>query len=247
MGAPRLQRPNRRQLELRPSDLESLLPPEHRARIVWEFVEGLDLSPLYEKIRAGEGHAGRSPVDPAIHMALWLYATVEGVGSARAVARLCQEHDAYRWICGGVSVNYHSVADFRVDHAEFLDTVLTESVAALMAEDLVDLNRVAQDGVRVRASAGASSFRRKKTLEECLKEAEEQVETLRKELEEDPGLHSRRGQAARERAAQERKERIAKALAHIPDAESKKKAKDKDKARVSTTDPEAEEGMRSDR
>ncbi len=98
IGAPRLQRPNRRQLELRPSDLESLLPPEHRARIVWEFVKGLDLSPLYEKIRAVEGHAGRSPVDPAIHMALWLYATIEGIGSARAVARLCQEHDAYRWI-----------------------------------------------------------------------------------------------------------------------------------------------------
>ena len=96
---PRLQRPNRAQVELRPVDLEGLLPADHRARIVWDFVEGLDLTPLYAEIKAVEGHAGRPPIDPAILMALWLYATVEGVGSARAVARLCEEHDAYRWLC----------------------------------------------------------------------------------------------------------------------------------------------------
>lgn len=238
-GRPRLQRPNRQQIELRPADLESLLAADHRARIVWDFVKGLDLSPLYSTIRSVEGHAGRSPIDPAIHMTLWIYATIDGVGSARAIVRLCQQHDAYRWICGGVSVNYHSVADFRVDHGEFLESVLVRSVAALMAEDLVDLNRVSQDGIRIRASAGAASFRRKKRLEECLKIAQEQVEMLRKELEDDPGVASRREEAARKRATQERQERVAKALTHIPDVESKKKAKEKAKARVSTTDPEA--------
>ncbi len=238
-GTPRLRRPNRSQLELRPSDLESLLAPDHRARVVWEFVEGLDLSPLYLKICAVEGHAGRSPIDPAIPMALWLYATIEGVGSARALERLCRQHDAYRWICGGVSVNYHSLSDFRSADPEILDALLTQSAASLMAEGLVDLNRVSQDGVRVRASAGAASFRRKKTLEECLDDAEKQVETLRKEREDDPGTTSRRQKAARERATKERKERVAKALAHVPNVEAKKKAKDKAKARVSTTDPEA--------
>jgi len=137
------------------------------------------------------------------------------------------------------SVNHHSVADFRVDQGELLDSFLTQSVAALTAEDLVSLNRVAQDGVRVRASAGAASFRRKKSLQDCLEEAEKQVESLRKELEEDPGSQSRRQQAARERAAKERKQRINKALAHLSDIESRKKAKDKDKTRTSTTDPEA--------
>lgn len=238
-GAPRLQRPNRQQLELRPSDLDGLIAPDHPVRVVWEFVEGLDLSPLYANIRAVEGHAGRSPVDPAIHVALWLYATLEAIGSARALARLCGCHDAYRWICGGVSVNYHSLADFRVDHAELLDALLTQSAACLMAEELVDMKRVAQDGVRVRANAGAASFRRKKTLEQCLEEAAEQVEALREELDANPGATSRRQKAARERAAQERKERVAKALAHVPEVEAKKKAKDKEKARVSTTDPEA--------
>ena len=238
-GVPRLQRPNRRQLELRATDLEGLLPPDHRARVVWAFVEGLDLSPLYKLIRAIEGHAGRSPVDPAIHMALWLFATIEGVGSARALARLCEQHDAYKWICGGVSVNHHSLSDFRSEHPELLDDLLTQSAAALMAEGLVDMNRVAQDGVRIRASAGAASFRRKPTLEKCLEEAEKQVEALRQELVDNPGVTSRRQEVARQRAAKERQERVAKALKHIPEVEAKKKAKEKAKARVSTTDPEA--------
>src|SRR3990170_1765095 len=189
---PRLERPNREQVELRPVDLESLLPADHRARVVWEFVEGLDLGPLYAAIKAVEGHAGRPAIDPAILMALWLYATVEAVGSARAIARLCEEHDAYRWMCGGVSVNHHTLADFRVQHVEYLDRVLTTSVATLMAEGLVTLTRVAQDGVRVRASAGAASFRRRPRLEAFLAEAEAQVEALRRELHDDPGATTRR-------------------------------------------------------
>jgi hypothetical protein len=172
-------------------------------------------------------------------MALWLYATVEGVGSARAVARLCEEHDAYRWLCGGVSVNYHTLADFRVQHVAYLNGLLTTSVATLMAEGLVTLTRVAQDGVRVRASAGAASFRRGPRLAECLAEAEAQVEALRQELYADPGATTRRQAAARERAAEERRQRVAKALQHLPDVEAKKKATDRERARASTTDPEA--------
>ena len=240
VSAPRLQRPNRRQLLLRPTDLESLLPEDHRARVVWEFVGGLDLSPYYEKIRSVEGRAGRPRIDPAILLSLWLYATVEGVGSARAIDRLCGEHDAYRWICGGVSVNYHTVADFRVNHGEILDQLLTESVGVLLAEGLVTLKRVAQDGVRVRTSAGAASFRRKKTLKRCLKEAKVQVERLKKDLDEDPGALSRREAAAKQRAARERQERVAAALRQWDDVAKRKKAKEReDKARVSTTDPEA--------
>jgi len=99
---PRVLRPNPSELELRPSDLESLLAEDHRGRAIWESVEGLDLSALYERIRAVEGHTGRPAIDPAILVALWIYATSEGVGSARALERLCEAHDAYRWICGRV-------------------------------------------------------------------------------------------------------------------------------------------------
>ena len=238
-GKPRLVLPNRAQIELRPLDLDSLLPPDHPARGVWEFVESLDLSTLYGKVRAVEGGAGRPAIDPRIYLTLWLYATIEGVGSARALERLTQQHDAYRWILGGVSVNHHSLSDFRVEHAEYLDGVLTHSVAVLMAQEVVQLNRVSQDGTRVRASAGAASFRRRASLERCLQEAREQVECLRKELEEDPEATSRRQAAARQRAAEDRHRRVEAALAQMPQAEAKKSAAEKGKARVSTTDAEA--------
>jgi len=138
-GVPRLQLPNRGQLELRSVDLDGLLGPDHRARLVWAFVEGLDLTPLYTRIKAIEGHPGRPPIDPAILVALWLYATLEGVGSARALDRLCEEHDGYRWLAGGVGLNYHTLAAFRVEHADVLDRLLTESVAALLADGLVTM------------------------------------------------------------------------------------------------------------
>ncbi len=224
---------------MRSVDLDGTLPLDHRARLVWEYVEGLDLRELYDLVQAVEGKAGRPAADPRVYLALWLYATIEGVGSARALDRLTEEHDAYRWLRGGVPVNYHTLADFRVAHEALLDRLLTASVAALMTAGLVTLQRVAQDGMRVRASAGAASFRRKPTLEECLEDAEEQVEALRKELDDDPAATSRRLKAARERAAKERVERVQEALKQLPEVEAKKDAKSKDKARVSTTDPDA--------
>jgi len=136
-------------------------------------------------------------------------------------------------------MNYHTLADFRTAHGAFLDTLLTQGVAALMAQGLVTLERVAQDGVRVRASAGAASFRRRTTLEACLAEAEAQVQALRAELDADPGGTTARQRAARERAARERQARVAQALAHLPALEAKKKPDERTKARASTTDPEA--------
>ncbi len=238
-GRPRLRTANRQQIVFRAAPLDALIPHDHPARIVWDYVEGLDLGPLYDRIKAVEGGPGRAPIDPKILMALWLYATVEGIGSARQLDELCRDHAAFQWIAGDVSTNYHTLADFRTDHVELLDELLTESVAALMAEGLVDLNRVAQDGMRVRASAGAASFRRRPTLEEALAEAQAQVEALRAEVEEDPAAADRRQKEARERAARERAERIKAALERLPELEAKKKAGEKDKARCSTTDPEA--------
>ena len=170
---------NRTQIELQPCDLEALLPPGHAARLVWRFVEGLDLSAFYAAIRAREGRAGRPPIDPKILVALWLYATMDGVGSAREVDRLCYSHDAYRWLRGGVSVNYHTLSDFRVAHQAALDDLLTQSIAVLLHRGIVTLARVAQDGTRVRGSAGAGSFRRGDTLQDCLRRARKQVERTR--------------------------------------------------------------------
>ena len=239
IGPKRLRYAARNQVEFQECALDDLLPEDHEARIVWAYVCSLDLSEVSEPIQAVEGGPGQAPADPRILLALWLYATLRGVGSARELNRLCQQHVAYRWLCGGVSMNYHTLSDFRTQHVELLDRLLTESVASLMVEGLVTLDRVAQDGMKVRASAGAASFRRQPTLEEALAETEEQLLRLKQELDADPAASKTRQQAARQRAAEERAQRIRAALEQLPKIAEGKKAKDRDKARASTTDAEA--------
>lgn len=233
--------PNRKQMELRPSDLESLLSEGHRARLVWAYVERQDLNDFYAGIRAVDGGVGRSAIAPEILLALWLYATVDGVGSAREIVRLTESHDAYRWLCGGVQVNHHTVSDFRKDHEESLDELLSVSVASLMAAGVVKLKQVAQDGMRVRASAGAGSFRRKEKLEGYLEAARAEVARLKAELDADPAQGERARAAARQRAAKEREARLEKALARLPELEAIKKRQGKkpEDARASMTDADA--------
>lgn len=241
----RVQMPNRRQLELRTVDLESTLPQEHRARLVWAYVERLDLNKLYSQIKAVQGGAGRAPIAPEILLSLWLFATLEGVGSARAVSRLCQEHDAYRWLCGGVSVNHHTLSDFRIGQGQVLDELLTLSVANLLDVGAVKLERVAQDGMRVRACAAGGSFRRRETLEAQLELAKAHVAALKAQVDSDPGYATRREQAAQERAIRERQEKLEKALQRLPELEAAKERQRKKKgklvkpARASTTDADA--------
>ena len=238
-AAPRYETANRHQIELQPCDLETLLPPGHAARLVWRFVEGLDLSAFYATIRAREGRAGRPPIDPKILVALWLYATMDGVGSAREVDRLCYSHDAYRWLRGGVSVNHHTLSDFRVAHQGALDDLLTQSIAALLTRGIVTMARVAHDGTRVRGSAGAGSFRRGETLQECLRQARKQVERTAKQTD---GPLNARADAAQRRAAVDQLARVEDALAQLPAVQATKdRQRDKrpTQARVSTTDPDA--------
>ena len=235
-GAPRYETANRHQIELVPIDLDGLLPPGHAARLVWRFVEGLDLRAFYAAIQAREGHAGRAAIDPKILVALWLYATIDGVGSAREVDRLCFAHDAYRWIRGGVSVNYHTLSDFRVAHQAALDDLLTQSIAVLLRKGGMTLARVAQDGTRVRAHASLKSFRRRPTLEAALRVARQQVDrTVRQGAE-----HGARQAAAETRATREHEERIDAALAELPAVEAAKQRQGSTTApRASTTDPTA--------
>jgi transposase len=233
---------NRAQMRLVAMDLESLLPADHQARAVWTFVDRLDLGEFYARIRSREGKAGRPATDPQIFLALWIYATVDGVGSAREIERLCQYHLAYQWICGGVSVNHHSLSDFRNEATDLLNGLLTQSVTILVSEGLVELRRVAQDGMKVRASAGASSFRTRAGLNKLQKIAREQVERLAKEIEDDPGAATRREDAAKRKAADDRAERIDRALAEMDEAERRKRSnngKKKKEARTSTSDPSA--------
>ena len=188
-------------------DLEALVPSDHRARIVMRFVESLDLSRLYEAIKAREGEPGRPPPDPAILLALWLYATIEGVGSARQLERLARHDPAYRWIAGGVPLNYHGLADFRVAHVEVLDRLLTESVTALIAEGVVSLAEIVVDGTKVRANASRESFKSGRRLDRIEAAVEQRLALLKAETESDPEASSRRKRAAQERGSREVKDR----------------------------------------
>jgi transposase len=238
-AAPRYETANRHQIELQPCDLEALLPPGHAARLVWRFVEGLDLSAFYAAIRAREGRAGRPAIDPKILLALWLYATLDGVGSARELDRLGYSHDAYRWLRGGVSVNYHTLSDFRIEHQAALDDLLTQSIAALLHRGVVTLARVAQDGTRVRGHAGAGSFRRGATLRECLRQARRQVVRTAQQT---AAPVNTRAEAAQRRAAADRLARVDEALAQLPAVQATKdrqKGPRRTEARVSTPDPDA--------
>src|SRR5215468_10922454 len=247
-GNVRLREPERDQIELRAVDVDSLIGADHAARVIWAYVEELDLRELEAAIKAREHTPGQAPASPRLLLALWLYATSEGVGSARALAKLCESHDAYRWLCGGVSVNYHGLADFPTAHPGLLDRLLTENVATLSAAGVIDLDELVQDGMRVRASAGASSFRRRKKLHKELKKAERLVARLKQETEDDPDASNRRIRRARERAAEERTARVAAALDKLGEIEAertrraqtnKNEVARQGQPRASTTDPEA--------
>jgi transposase len=246
-GAPRLREPERDQIELRAMDIDSLIGEDHLARVIWTYVVGLDLSELENRIKARGDRPGHPATSPRLLLALWLYATSQGIGSARALDRLCDSHDAYRWLCGGVSVNHHTLADFRVGCADPLDRLLSEHLAALAKAGLVDLDTLAQDGVRIRANAGTASFRREATLDLHLVTAQAVVEELKREVEAHADTGNQRIRAARERAARERSERVQAARTALAEIKQKRQqleekggnGKKPKEPRASTTDAEA--------
>jgi transposase len=247
LAAPRLREPERDQVEWRPASIDSLIGEYHPARIIWDLVSKYDLSDLEKRIKARGSKPGHPTVSPRLMLALWVYATSEGVGSARALDRLCKSHNAYCWLCGGVSVNYHTLADFRLACTEVLDRLLTDILVALHEAGLIALDTLAQDGVKIRAGAGTSSFRRAETLEQKLEAAQAVVEELKREAKEHPEASNKRIRAARERAARERVERVQAAKAALEEVKDKRKqleekggnGKKPREPRASTTDAHA--------
>ena len=252
-SAVRLRVAERRQMGWVAQCPDDLVSSSHPVRLVLSVVEQLDLSRFHESIKARAGQSGRDATDPQLLVALWLYACIRGIGSARELARHCQDSAAFRWLCGGVTVNHRLLSDFRTDQAAALDELFTQVIASLVDKDLVKVSRVSQDGVRVRVCAGASSFRREERLGQLLEEARRHVEELGRQV--DSPEHaslSARQRAARKRAAAEKLERLEQAVAQLPElkrkqAEAEKRAgqgKHGEKVRarqprVSSTDREA--------
>jgi len=242
-----MREPVRDQIELRAVDVDSLIGEDHPVRVIWAYVEGLDLSELEDRIKARGERPGHPATSPRLLLALWLYATSDGVGSARALERLCNSHDVYRWLCGGVPVNYHTLADVRVGCADLFERLLGEHLAALAKAGLVDLGTLAQDGVRIRASAGAASFRREGTLGRHLAMAQAVVTELRREVEARSDASNQRIKAAKERAARERSARVKAAQTALAEIKQQRRQREQKRGngktpkepRASTTDAQA--------
>lgn len=240
----RVNRPERSQIEMRFLALDQMLPTDHRARIVWQFVESLNLEPLYADFKVTAGEKGRNAIAPEVLLALWLMATIDSISSARQLERRTKTDMPYLWLCGGVSVNHHTLSDFRSNNAVFLEKVLVDTVTAMMQQGFVTLDTIGQDGMRVRASAGSSSFRREPTLGELHRQAEKHVKRLQEEGATE--AHAEQGDArrwaAQQRAAAERAERIAESLRQVEELRQQKEKRQKGdgaNARCSTTDPDA--------
>jgi transposase len=239
---PRLRRPDRQQLVVRPRTIDDLVPEDHPVRAIWALVLRWDLTLFLQAIRARGPRPGRAATDPQLLVALWLYTTIKGNGCGRELARLCIESDPYKWLRGGVSLNDHTLNDFRVGHEEALDNLLTQMIAVLTLAQIVSVQRIAQDGTRIRASAGSNSFGERETLEKHLEAARAHLEAV-KQAAADPKVSAQQ-KAARERGARQRQERLEQALVELKKVEQAK-AQQHDKptkdhpARASSTDPEA--------
>jgi transposase len=240
--------PDRAQLRWDMVDLDSQLPDDHRARLVWAFVEGLDLREFYDRIKARDAVAGRPATDPRVVLAVWLYATLEGIGAARAIDRLCGQHAAYRWLCGGAPINHDLLAEFRRDNAALLDRLLSQSVTGLIAEKLITLEELAIDGTKVRARAGRGSLCKRKRLDSIEQAVAERVAALKKELDTDPGGAEQRRKQRALRAAEERAQRVKRAQQKLAEREREravratthgKQEAEKGEPKVSLSDPEA--------
>jgi transposase len=246
----RLETAERKQIEFQQSCLDDLLASEHRARQVWDYVEELDLSELYGQVRTTVLSSGRPAIDPAILVSLWLYATLEGVGSARLLDRLCKTDLAYLWLLGGVTVNYHTLADFRTTAGAVLDQLLSQSLTGLIASGSVDARTLAVDGMKLQSLASGRSFRSAGRLAELHRAAVATVRKLRAEVDEDPAASERRIKARRLAAAEDRARRLEaarKAHAEIEQRRGegaakqrrKEERKDHKPARASSSDPQA--------
>jgi len=234
---PRLIRPNRSQPRWDLLDLESQLPPDHPARIIWAYVETLDLQALHDRVKARGEHPGRPASDPAVLLAVWLHAVTGGVGSARAVARLCEHHSAYRWLCGDVPVNHDMLSAFRRDNADWLDGLLTRGLASLIEEGLISLDEVAIDGTRARARAGRNSLAGRRRFERIAAEVGARVARLKSELDRDPGGAERLQRQRALRLAEQRAARIRRAGERLKQYEAEQAARVKRDRRAAKTQP----------
>src|ERR1700680_4509771 len=156
---------NRQQRSGRAWECERLIDEDHLARAIWTLVGRLNLSAFYLTIESSAEEGGRPAFDPQLLISLWVYAYSQGIGSAREVARRCEYDPGFQGLTGLDEVNYHTLADFRVEKQKELDELFTQVLAALSKEGLITLEQVMQDGTKIKAQASTRSFQREGTIQ----------------------------------------------------------------------------------
>jgi transposase len=236
---------NRQQMSWKAVDAERLISEEHPARAIWTLVGRLNLSPFYQAVESSVEEGGRPAFDPQLLISLWVYAYSQGIGSAREVARRCEYDPAFQWLTGLMEVNYHTLADFRVEKQEELDELFTQVLAALSKEGLITLEQVTQDGTKIKALASSRSYRREGTIREHLEQARQQVAALGDPRNDECSPKVKQAQA---RARRQQQERLESALEELQKLQARRAGeKTKREARVSTSDPQARVMKQSDK
>ena len=224
--------PDHTQCSIRFEDPDRMLPPDHVARALFLILGTLDLSGFTRDAKAVEGQAGRPTLSPRMMLAVWLYALTQGIGSAREIERHCESDNAFRWLTRGVSVSHDALSAFLTGHGQVLEKLMVDVIATLLHKGLLSLERVAQDGTRVRASASAPSFRRLASLEDCREQALLHLKAVLAQAEGSPA------DGAREAKARDFLSRVDEAIATVKELQAEKKKGERE-ARASSTDPEA--------
>lgn len=239
----------RNQYQFQQLCLDQLVPDDHKVRIIWEFVSNMDLSVCLNDIWTFQGESGRSAIDPKIFLTLWIYTIIDGNASARKLEELCQNHDVYKWICGGVSVNRTSLAEFRSKNPHKFDELLTQCLAVMIKNEILTDTDFSQDGTRVKANAGNNSFRREGTLKELEASITKYIRDLREEEKSVSNSYEKKKIEEKKRFALEKSNLVKEALQNLHEARCQKiingkrnnnkpTEKELEDVRASTTDPE---------
>jgi transposase len=234
---PLIRHVNRQQMSWRAVDVEHLISEDHPARAIWTLVGRLNLSAFYQAIESSTEEGGRPAIDPQLLISLWVYAYSQGIGSAREVARRCAYDPAFQWLTGWEEVNYHTLADFRVEKQQELDELFTQVLAALSQEGLITLEQVMQDGTKIKAQASSRSYCQEETIREHLERARQRVAEMGDPRNEESSPKAKQAQV---RARRQQQERLESALEELQKWQARKSGeKAKKETRVSTSDPQA--------
>src|SRR6202163_316633 len=233
---PLIRHVNRQQMSWRAVDVERLIAEDHAARAIWELVGRWDLGSFYGAIDSSEEEGGRPAFDPQLLISLWVYAYSQGIASAREVARRCEYDPAFQWLTGLDEVNYHTLADFRVEKQKELDELFTQVLAALSKEGLITLEQVMQDGTKIKAQASDRSYLQEGAIREHLERARRRVAEMGDPRNDQSSPKAKQAQA---RARGEQQERLEGALEELEKWQARKSGEQaKRETRVSTSDPQ---------